>query len=557
MQIFVYVGLLIGLTPLLGIYMANVFNGKHSFLHPILGWLETLSYRFAGVNQKEEMTWPTYAKCLFVFNLLGFLFLFLLLLTQSYLPLNPEHLPATSWSLAFNTAISFTTNSSWQSYAGETTLSYLTQMLGITVQSFLSGATGLAVLLALIRGISRKTCETIGNFWVDIVRSIVYLFLPLSLIFAVVFVSEGVIQTFAPYVEITTLEKRSQKIPLGPVASQEAIKQLSGDGGGFFNANSAHPFENPTSLTNYLEMLALLLIPAASVYAFASLIGSKQHGYMIFGVMLCLFIGGLAAAFFSEQVHNPSIGVYPVLEGQETRLGMPNSILGSFAATASSDGAVNAMVSSLTPLAGGVLMINMMIGEVVFGGIGVGLCSMIIFVLLTAFMCGLMVGRTPEYFGKKIEKQEMQWVILAILVPSALALIGAGVSCVLPIALSSLSNQGPHGMSEILYAFVSSAANNGSAFAGLNTNTDYYNLSLGVVMLVARATILLSSVALAGLFAKKGIILPSLGTLSSHTPLFAVLLIGVIMIVGGLTFFSALSLGPIVEHLLMVQGQIY
>lgn len=550
-----FTALFICLTPILGLYMANVFTGKATFAYRILGGMENLSYRMGGVNPREEMSWIEYGKALLLFNFLGFITLFFLQLLQGYLPLNPENLGATSWPLAFNTAMSFTTNTNWQSYGGETTLSYLTQMLGLTSHNFLSAATGMAALLTLTRGLIRKTVDTVGNFWVDLVRMVVYLLLPLSIAMAIVLVGEGVIQTFSPYVEVTTLENAKQTIPLGPVASQIAIKQLGTNGGGFFNANSAHPFENPTAFSNLLEMLAIILIPAASVYAYGIMIGSKKHAWLLFSAMLLLWMGGLLISFSSEHLHNSAIDVYPVLEGKETRFGTTNSLLWSISTTATANGSVNAMLSSLSPLAGGIAMFNIMLGELVFGGVGVGLCSMIMFTLLTVFLSGLMVGRTPEYLGKKIEKREMQWVVMAVLMPGALILVGAGISSILPDALSSLANRGPHGLSEILYAFSSAAGNNGSAFAGLNANTNYYNLALGIVMLFARVSIILPSLAIAGLLAKKKVTPPSMGTFSTHSFLFVVLLMSVILIVGALTFFPALSLGPIVEHLLMLEGR--
>lgn len=554
-QLLFFTGLLVGLTPLLGTYMANVFTGKATFANKALGWLEKLCYWISGANPKEEMSWTEYGKALLLFNFLGFISLFCLQLIQGYLPLNPQNFEAVSLPLAFNTAMSFTTNTNWQSYAGETTLSYLTQMLGLTSQNFLSAATGMAALLTLIRGLIRKTIDTVGNFWVDLVRMVVYLLLPLSTLMAVLLVGEGVIQTFSPYMEVTTLENTRQTIPLGPVASQVAIKQLGTNGGGFFNANSTHPFENPTPFSNLLQMLALLLIPAASVYAYGIMIGSKKHAWLLFFAMLLLWFAGIFLSFTSEHLYNNVINAYPILEGKETRLGINNSLLWSVSTTATSNGSVNAMLSSLSPLAGGVAMFNIMLGELIFGGVGVGLCSMIMLILLTVFLSGLMVGRTPEYLGKKIEKREMQWVVMAILMPGALILVGAGISSVLPEALSHLSNQGPHGLSEILYAFSSTAGNNGSAFAGLNANTNYYNLSFGTVMLLARVSIILPSLAIAGLLAKKKITPPSVGTFSTNSILFFILLISVILIVGALTFFPALSLGPVVEHLLMLEGK--
>lgn len=550
-----FIGLFICFTPLLGIYISHVFTGKASFAYRVLGWLEKLCYQMSGVDPKEEMTWKQYAKTLLLFNLLGFTTLFFLQLAQGYLPLNPQNFGAVPWPLAFNTSMSFATNTNWQSYAGETTLSYLTQMLGLTSHNFLSAATGMAALLTLIRGLTRKNSETIGNFWVDLVRMTVYILLPLSTILAVVLVGEGVIQTFAPYVEVNTLENAKQTIPLGPVASQIAIKQLGTNGGGFFNANSTHPFENPTVFSNLVEMLALLLIPAASIFAYGKMINSRRHALLLFCAMLLLWTAGVVIAFASEQVQNRVIEVHPILEGKETRLGVANSLLWSVSTTATSNGSVNAMMSSLSPIAGGVAMFNIMLGELIFGGVGVGLCSILMFTLLTVFLCGLMVGRTPEYLGKKIEKREMQWVMLAVLMPGALILAGAGISCVLPEALASLSNQGPHGLSEILYAFSSAAGNNGSAFAGLNANTNYYNLTLGIVMFIARVSILVPCLAIAGLLAKKKITPPSVGTFSTNSILFTVLLISVILIVGALTFFPAWSLGPLVEQLLMVEGK--
>ena len=553
-QIFFFALLFIVLTPFLGTFMAHLFSGQKTLITPLFEGLEKLCYRISGVDSNQEMTWIEYGKALLIFNIIGFITLFVLQLTQGLLPLNPQNFPALSWPLAFNTAASFATNTNWQAYAGETTMSYLTQMSGLAVHNFLSAATGLATLLVLIRGFTKKNSTTIGNFWVDLVRTVVYLLLPLSIIMAIILVSQGVIQNFSPYVEVTTLENGKQTIPLGPVASQIAIKQLGTNGGGFFNANSAHPFENPSAFTNLLEMLAIILIPAASIYAYGILIGSKKHAWIIFFVMLALWTGGIAVSFYSENLHDPVIPAYPLLEGKETRFGITDSLLWSVSTTATANGSVNAMMDSLTPLAGGIAMFNMMLGELIFGGVGVGLCSMIMFTLLTVFLSGLMVGRTPEYLGKKIEKREMQWVVLAVLMPGALILTGAGISSIWPDALSSLGNQGPHGLSEILYAFTSSAGNNGSAFAGLNANTNYFNIVLGIVMLIARASIILPSLAIAGLLAAKKITPPSEGTFSTNSLLFAILLISVIIIVGALTFFPALALGPFIEHLLMLEG---
>jgi K+-transporting ATPase ATPase A chain len=556
-QILCLTVLFILFTPFLGHYMATIFSGRRSFLHPLLHGLENLCYRAAGVNSKEEMTPFIYAKSWLIFNLLGFCAVYLLLLFQYYLPLNPQHLPAPSWHSIYNTAMSFATNTNWQSYAGETTLSYLSQMLGLAVQNFLSAAAGMAALLALIRGIVRKCSDTIGNFWTDLVRALVYLFLPLSILLAIALAYEGVVQTFSPYVEVFTLENSKQMIPLGPAASQIAIKQLGTNGGGFFNANSAHPFENPTSFSNFLECLAILLIPAATVYMYGLMIGSKKHAWLIFSAMLFFWVGGLVLSFYSEYLHNPLLNAYPPLEGKETRLGITNSLLWSVSTTAVANGSVNAMMSSLSPIAGGIALFNILVGELIFGGIGVGLSSMIMFILLTVFLSGLMVGRTPEYLGKKIEKKEMQWVVLTILIPVSMVLIGAGISFVIPSALSSLSHKGPHGLSEMLYAFASAAGTNGSAFAGLNADTPYFNVILGTIMLIARVTIVVASIAIGGLLAKKKVSPPSLGTFSTNTFLFFILLISVILIEGALTYFPALALGPFTEQVLMLQGRFF
>lgn len=556
-QLLIFIIALLCLIPLLGNYMRAIFIGNRIWVHSILEWLEKAFYKICGINSQQEMGWVAYTQAILTFNFFGFLTVFLLQIFQHTLPLNPQNLSAVPLDLAFNTAISFTTNTNWQSYAGETTLSYLVQMVGLTVQNFLSAATGLAVLLALTRGIIRKNADTIGNFWVDLVRSVVYLFLPLSILMALVLVGEGVIQNFSSYTEVTTLENASQIIPQGPVASQVAIKQLGTNGGGFFNANSAHPFENPTPFSNFLEMMALLLIPAASVYMYGLFVGSRNHGYLLLFVMAIFWITGLGVSLSSESLYNPVVGVFPNLEGKETRFGILGSQLWSVSTTASANGSINAMMSSMTPLAGGIALFNIMLGELIFGGVGVGLCSMIMYVLLTMFLSGLMVGRTPEYLGKKIEKKEIQWVIVAILTPGALILIGAGISSVLPVALSSVSNPGPHGLSEILYAFSSAAGNNGSAFAGLNANTPYYNLALGIVMLLGRMAIVIPSLAIAGLLVQKKFCPPSSGTFDTDNYLFVILLMGVIFIIGALTFFPALSLGPIVEHILMLQGRAF
>jgi potassium-transporting ATPase potassium-binding subunit len=557
LQILAYVIALIVLAPILGQFMARVFTGKPHLLSRPLGWLERNTYRLCGISADHEMSWKQYAASLLWFNGLGFLIVFILQITQHGLPLNPQHLPNVPWALSFNTAVSFMTNTNWQSYAGETTLSYLTQMVGLTVQNFVSAATGIAVFLALTRGILRKTTSVIGNFWVDMTRSIVYVLLPLSMILGVALLGEGVVQTFSPAVTATTVEGQSQTIPLGPAASQVAIKQLGTNGGGYFNANSAHPLENPTPVSNFLEMLALLLIPAALTFTYGKLVSNRKHGWLIFAVMFFLWFGGLALSLYGEFSSNPSIGLGINLEGKETRFGTVNSILWSVSTTAASNGSVNAMHSSLSPIAGGVAMFNIMLGEIIFGGVGAGMYGILLHVLLTVFLAGLMVGRTPEYLGKKIEAREIRMTILGILIPNAVILLGAGIACVLPIALSSLANQGPHGLSEILYAFSSAAGNNGSAFAGLNANTDFYNIVLGIAMLIGRFAVIIPCLVIAGSLASKKVSPPSAGTFATDNSTFAVLLIGVITIVGALTFLPALGLGPVIEHFLMIVGRIF
>jgi K+-transporting ATPase ATPase A chain len=557
LQILAFVLALILLTPVLGAYIARVFASEKPFMPKYVGRIERAIYRVCGIDVTIEMDWKDYTRALLLFNFLGFVVVFLLLLIQSYLPVNSPKQAHISLALAFNIAVSFMTNTNWQSYAGETTLSYLTQMLGLTVQNFLSAATGMTVLLALIRGITRKSTHAIGNFWMDLVRSVIYVLLPLSIVLSLILVSQGVVQTFSSGVDAVNLEGAKQTIPLGPAASQIAIKQLGTNGGGYFNANSAHPFENPTPLTNFLELLSILLIPSALAYTYGRMIKSKKHSWIIFGVMLFVWIIGLGISAHSEFSRNPSLGNIIPLEGKETRFGIVNSILWSTATTAASNGSVNAMHSSLAPLSGGVAMLNIMLGEIIFGGVGVGLCGMLLFVLMTVFLAGLMGGRTPEYLGKKIEAKEIQMVIVAILAPSAAILIGAGFASVLSSALSSLANKGPHGLSEILYAYASAAGNNGSAFAGLNANTNFYNITLGIAMLVGRFAVIIPCLVIAGSLAKKRILAFSSGTFATDTMTFAILLIAVILIIGALTFMPALCLGPIIEHMTMLAGRLF
>lgn len=554
-QIILFIGTLVILAPVLGVFFANVLNGERTFLTPLLGWLEKIVYRVCGVNPLSEMNWKQYAKSLLVFNFIGFIFLFLIQFFQKALPANPQSLDGLSWHLAFNTAVSFVTNTNWQSYGGESTLSYLTQMVGLTVQNFLSAATGIAVFLVLVRGLIQKQNSKLGNFWVDLTRSTVYVLLPISIILAVLLSHEGVVQNFDSYSKSITLEGREQIVPGGPAASQIAIKQLGTNGGGFFSVNSAHPFENPTPFSNFLEMLSILLIPAALVFTFGKMVGSMRQGITLFIVMFSVWAIGLGISLYAEYQSNPVLGHSAIMEGKETRLGVTNSLIWSTATTVASNGSVNSMHSSLSPLSGGVALFNMMLGEIIFGGVGAGMYGMLLFVLLTVFLSGLMVGRSPEYLGKKIEAFEMKWAILGILGPCAVILIGAAISSILPVALSSLSNKGPHGFSEILYAWTSAAANNGSAFAGLNANTPYYNMMLGMAMLIGRFIVILPVLAIAGNLSSKKIIPQSQGTFATDTPIFAVLLVGVIVIVGALTFLPALSLGPIVEHFLMLNGK--
>lgn len=550
-QILLFIVLLTALTPVLGNFMYKVFTGKKHFMLPVLGWLEKLMYKTSGINPEEETNWKLYTFGLLMFNLVGFVFVFLIQVLQSHLPLNPANLADVSWHSAFNTSVSFMTNTNWQGYAGETTLSYFVQMIGLTVQNFVSAATGIAVLLALIRGLSRKTTDKLGNFWTDITRSTIYVLLPLAILLSVLLVGQGVVQNYKQYETVRTVQGTQQVIPMGPAASQIAIKQLGTNGGGFFNTNSSHPLENPTPFSNFLEMLALLLIPAALTYTYGKMVGSTRQGWTIFSAMLILLLAGLSISLYAEYAANPLFGHIHLMEGKETRLGITNSVLWATSTTAASNGSVNSMHDSLSPISGMIAMINIMLGEVIFGGVGAGLYGMLVFVILTVFIAGLMVGRTPEYLGKKIQAFEVQMAILAVLFPNFVILIFSAWASVFNPGLSSLNNPGPHGFSEILYAFSSAAGNNGSAFAGLNANTLFYNLTLGFGMLIGRFGVIIPVLAIAGSMAKKKITPVSAGTFHTDNWLFIGLLIAVILIVGGLTHFPALSLGPIVEHLLM------
>lgn len=556
-QIGLYFLLLLVCTPLLGGYMAKVYSGQRTWLAPVLHPVEKVIYRLTGVKAEEEMRWTTYAAALLAFNILGFLVLFAMQLIQQVLPLNPAGRPAVSWDLAFNTATSFMTNTNWQAYGGEVTLSYFTQMIGLAVQNFVSAATGMAVLIALTRGLTRRSATSIGNFWVDLVRGTLYILLPLAVVLALALVSQGVVQTFAPYTQVRTLAGEVQTLPLGPAASQIAIKQLGTNGGGFFNTNSAHPFENPTPLSSFLEMLSILLIPAALTYTYGVMVGSRRQGWVIFAVMSVLFVAGLAVTLTAEYSPNPALGVVAPLEGKEVRFGIANSALWATATTAASNGSVIAMHDSMMPLAGLVPLLNIMLGEVIFGGVGAGLYGMLVFVVLTVFIAGLMVGRTPEYLGKKIEAHEVKMAILAVLLPSVCILLFSALAVVTGPGLAGRTNGGPHGLSEILYGFSSGAGNNGSAFAGLNANTPFYNLLIGFSMWIGRFGVILPALAIAGRMAGKRVTPPSPGTFPTDGALFGTLLAAVVLIVGALTFLPALSLGPIVEHFLMQAGRVF
>ena len=556
-QIVFFMVAFVALSPLLGKFMAKVFMGENHFMKPVLGWLERSVYRVSGIKSEEEMNWKTYTYGILLFNFSGMVFLFLLQMFQAYLPLNTEKLPNVSWHLSFNTAVSFVTNTNWQSYSGENTLSYLVQMIGLTVQNFVSAGTGVAVLLALVRGLTRKTTENLGNFWADMTRIVIYVLLPLSIVLTMLFVGQGAVQTFSHYARATTLQGTEQVIPLGPAASQSAIKQLGTNGGGFFNANAAHPFESPTPFTNFLGMLALLLISGGLVFTYGHYTNSRRQAWTIFITMFILFAAGLALSLWAEYGHNNVLNIAGNMEGKETRFGVANSVLYSVITTDASCGAVNCMHDSLSPLSGLVSMFNVMLGEIIFGGVGAGLYGMVIFVLLTVFIAGLMVGRTPEYLGKKVEAFEVKMAIFAVLAPSIVIKLFSAIACTVPAGLAGLNNSGPHGLSEILYAFSSAAGNNGSAFAGLNTNTVFYNLMLGFGMIIGRFGVIVPVMAIAGSMGRKKITPVSSGTFKTDNWLFVLLLLSVIIIVGGLTFFPPLALGPVVEHFLMNLGVTY
>jgi K+-transporting ATPase ATPase A chain len=557
-QLALFIGGLLAITPPLGRFMVRVFGGERHFLSRLFGPIERSIYKLSGVDPTNEMSWKAYAIAMLVFNIAGGALLLVMELTQQWLPFNPQHLPNVPFALAFNTAISFTTNTNWQAYSGENTMSYFTQMAGLAVHNFVSAATGIAVAVALVRGLVRKQASGIGNFWADLTRGTLYILLPLSILIAVVLAQQGVVQTFDGYPTATTLEGASQQIPLGPVASQIAIKQLGTNGGGFFGQNSAHPFENPTPLSNFVEIFVIFSLGSALVYMFGLMARDRRQGWAIWAAMFALFLAGFATLWWAELQPNPALGLTaPSLEGKEVRFGQFNSALFATVTTDASCGAVNMMHDSLTPLGGLVPFINMMLGEVIFGGVGAGFYGMLMFVLLTVFIAGLMVGRTPEYLGKKIEAREVTWAVIAVLAPAVVTLCGSALTMLYPAALNSLNNGGPHGLSEVVYAFASAAANNGSAFAGINANTDWYNYMLAINMFVGRFAIIVPVLAIAGSLVQKKTSPPSSGTFPTNGPVFTVLLISVVLIVGALTFFPVLSLGPVVEHFLMQAGRTF
>lgn len=558
LQFFMLLGAVLLLTRPLGNFMARIYNGERTFLSPILAPCESLFYRICGVDRNDEMGWQRYALAMLLFNLVLFLTLLGILLAQPALPFNPQGLPGLSWPLALNTAVSFVTNTNWQNYSGESTLSYFTQVVGLTVHNFVSAASGMAIVIALIRGFVRRTTATIGNFWVDLTRSVLYILLPLSLIAAVFLSSQGVIQNFNDYKTVPLTEKvlaKEATIPMGPVASQEAIKELGTNGGGFFNANSAHPFENPTPLSNFMEVLFILLIPAALTRTFGVMVGNPRQGWALLGVMLFLFVVAFGVLHWSELASTPMLHQMGViggnLEGKELRFGLVGTDMFEVATTATSCGAVSAMHDSLTPLGGLVPLSLILLGEIVFGGVGSGLYTMLAFAIIAVFVSGLMIGRTPEYLGKKIEVREMWMSIVIILISGIVVLISSGLAMITPSAVASMANPGAHGLSEVLYAMASMANNNGSAFAGLSGNTNFYNLLGALAILIGRYVPAVAVLAMAGGLAGKKYVPPSLGTLPTDQFPFAFWLTLVILIVGALTFFPALALGPIVEHLSM------
>jgi potassium-transporting ATPase potassium-binding subunit len=569
LQFVVYFGVLLLLMRPLGLYIARVLEGERTFLDPVLRPMERLLYRACGIQAKQEMSWQQYSIAMLMFSFVSLLLTYVIERAQGWLPWNPQHLAGVAPALAFNTAVSFTTNTNWQSYTPETTMSYFTQMAGLATHNFLSAAIGIAVAIALVRGIARKQSATIGNFWVDTTRVILWILLPICLVVAPVLIGQGVIQNFKPYTTVTSWQhgQAPQTLAQGPVASQEVIKELGTNGGGFFNANSAHPFENPTPFSNFIEMELILLIPAALTVTLGKMTGSAGHGWAVFAAMTILFVAAYTVCYWAESQPHPllhgvdqktsMINSGANMEGKEVRNGISQSALFATMTTDTSCGAVNSAHDSYTALGGMVLLVNMMLGEVVFGGVGSGLYGMLIFVVLSVFIAGLMVGRTPEYLGKKIEGYDVKLSMLFVLIFPLIVLVPAAISAVSPVALASLTNSGPHGFSEILYAYVSTAGNNGSAFGGLSANTNWFNLTLAFNMLAGRFLMKVPMLALAGHLAQKKSVPPSAGTFPVNTTLFTVLLVGVVLIVGALTFFPALSLGPILEHLQLHAGKTF
>jgi K+-transporting ATPase ATPase A chain len=566
LQILVFFALVLALTKPLGSYLFRVFEGEHQPLPRVLGPVERLLLRLCGAEARHEQSWSQYTLALLVFSLFGLLITFLLLRLQQVLPLNPRNFAAVEPTLAFNTAASFTTNTNWQSYAGESTLSYFSQMVGLTWHNFTSAGAGIGVALALARGFTRRPGpeghKTLGNFWVDVIRSLLYVLVPACILYALFLVSQGVLQNFANYRELTTLEGVKQTLAMGPVASQEAIKMLGTNGGGFFNANSAHPFENPTPLTNLVQLLSIFAIPAALTYTYGRMARDTRQGWALLAAMSLLFMVGVASAYAAESSDNAAVAAASVaqvgnMEGKEVRFGIPGSALFATVTTDASCGAVNAMHDSFNPLGGLVPLVNIQLGEVIFGGVGAGLYGILVMALLAVFIAGLMVGRTPEYLGKKIEAREMKLAMLYVLIFPLVILGLSAVAAVIPQGTSSLNNAGPHGLSEILYAYTSGAGNNGSAFAGLNANTPFWNISLAITMLMGRFLMIIPVLAIAGSMVGKKVVPAGPGTFPTHGTLFTGLLVSVVIIVGALTFFPALSLGPLVEHFLAGAGKVF
>jgi K+-transporting ATPase ATPase A chain len=560
-QVAIYFAILTALVVPLGRYMAHVFEGERTFLSPALVPVERFLYRASGVNETQEQHWATYTVAMLLFNAAGFLLAYAIQRLQAVLPLNPADMSAVPADLAFNTAVSFTSNTNWQNYGGESTLSYLTQMMALTTQNFVSAATGIALAIALVRAFARASGNTVGNFWVDLTRCTLYVLLPLSLVAALFLVWQGVPQNLGAYVDATTLEGAKQTLSQGPAASQIAIKQLGTNGGGFWNANSSVPYENPTPLSNFLEVLYILLISAALTHTFGRMVKDERQGWALYAAMSVIFLAFVAISYWAESAGNPNfaaLGLDPAnMEGKEVRFGIVNSSLWEVATTAASNGSVNAMHDSFTPLGGMMALINMQLGEIIYGGVGSGLYGMLLFVIIAVFIAGLMVGRTPEYLGKKIEAKEVKMALLAILVLPLMILGFSAASVVVPFGLSSLQDAGPHGFSEVLYLYTSQAANNGSAFAGFTGNTLWYNTTGGLSMLVGRYFVIIPMMAIAGSLVAKKIVPASSGTFPTHGPLFVGLLVGVILIIGGLTFFPALALGPIAEHFAMRAGTVF